>query len=103
MKEMSLIVNAEIEKTEAMLASKNVTMFVTQAAREWLASNGYNPSMGARPFERLFEEQIKKPLSVELLFGKLKAGGRARIDVDVITGRLLFAVSEKVADPLPMD
>lgn len=80
MTEMNLIVNAEVEKTEAMLSSKNVEITVTQAARDWLATNGYDPKMGARPFERLFEAKVKKPLSMELLFGGLKNGGRACID-----------------------
>jgi len=77
---MNLIVNAEIEKTELMLSPKNITINVTQQARDWLAQNGYDPKMGARPFERLFEEKIKKTLSREILFGKLKKGGRANID-----------------------
>lgn len=80
MNEMNLIVNAEVEKTEIMLAPKNISLNVTQQARDWLAQNGYDPKMGARPFERLFEEKIKKALSKEILFGKLKLGGRANID-----------------------
>ncbi len=80
MSEMNLIVNAEVEKTEAMLVSKNISLNITQQARTWLAENGYDPKMGARPFERLFEEKIKKVLSKEILFGKLKGGGRANID-----------------------
>jgi len=80
MAEMNLIVNAEIEKTEVMLTPKNISLNITQPARDWLASKGYDPKMGARPFERLFEEKIKKPLSKEILFGKLKLGGRVNID-----------------------
>jgi ATP-dependent Clp protease ATP-binding subunit ClpA len=91
MVEMAMIVNAEIEKTEAMLTSKNIVINVTLQAREWLAKNGYDPKMGARPFERLFEEKVKKPLSTEILFGKLANGGHANIDIinDVITVKVL--------------
>lgn len=78
--EMNLIVNAEVEKTEVMLAPKNVTLNVTQQARDWLAINGLDPKMGARPFERLFEQKVKIPLSTEILFGKLTNGGRAHVD-----------------------
>ena len=88
MAEMNLIVNAEVEKTEVMLAPKNISLNVTQQARDWLAQNGYDPKMGARPFERLFEEKIKKALSKEILFGKLKDGGRA--NVDFIDGQLII-------------
>lgn len=94
MVEMNLIVNAEVEKTEAMLAPKNITINVTQQARDWLATNGFNPKMGARPFERLFEEKIKKPLSKEILFGKLKEGGRA--NVDEINGEIVVGVIEPI-------
>ena len=79
--EMTLIVNAEVEKTEKLLAERDVTIWLTQAARVWLAENGYDPKMGARPFERLFEEKIKRQLSKEILFGKLVNGGSATVDV----------------------
>ena len=94
---MNLIVNAEVEKTEAMLVSKNITINVTQAARNWLATNGYDPKMGARPFERLFEQKVKKPLSKEILFGKLRgAGGRA--NVDVVDGDIAVNVLDPVVE-----
>lgn len=90
--EMNLIVNAEVEKTEVLLAPKNVSLNVTQQARDWLALHGLDPKMGARPFERLFEAKIKVPMSKEILFGKLKTGGRANVDcvdndirVDILT------------------
>lgn len=84
--EMRMIVNAEVEKTELMLEGKNITVTVTSAARDWLATEGLDPLMGARPFERLFETKIKKPLAKELLFGTLKDGGR--VVVDLVDGEL---------------
>lgn len=80
--EMRMIVNAEIEKTEAMLTPKGISITVTAKAIEMLARKGLDPTMGARPFERLFETKIKKPLSKEILFGKLQNGGRVIIDID---------------------
>jgi ATP-dependent Clp protease ATP-binding subunit ClpA len=91
MNEMNLIVNAEIEKTELMLTSKNININVTQQARDWLAKNGYDPKMGARPFERLFEEKVKKPLSKEILFGQLRNGGRANVDYDIIADEITIS------------
>ena len=84
--EMRMIVNAEVEKTELMLEGKNITMTVTSQARDWLATEGLDPLMGARPFERLFENTIKKPLSKEILFGTLKDGGR--VIVDLVNGEI---------------
>ena len=50
-------------------------------ARRWLAEKGYDPKMGARPMARLMQEQIKRPLAEELLFGKLAGGGNVKIGV----------------------
>jgi len=81
--EMRLIVNSKIEDTRNILASKNIIFAVTAQATEWLATKGLDPKMGARPFNRLFENEIMKPLSKEILFGKLLKGGRVVIDIDV--------------------
>jgi ATP-dependent Clp protease ATP-binding subunit ClpA len=96
--EMNLIVNAEVEKTEVMLAPKNITINVTQQARTWLALKGLDPKMGARPFERLFESKIKMPLSQEILFGKLINGGRVNVDEinDEIDVKVLDPIVEEV-------
>jgi ATP-dependent Clp protease ATP-binding subunit ClpA len=95
--EMNLIVNAEVEKTEVMLSPKNISINVTQQARDWLAQNGYDPKMGARPFERLFEEKVKKPLSKHILFGRLKNVG-GRVNVDIVDGEISVAVLDPVME-----
>jgi ATP-dependent Clp protease ATP-binding subunit ClpA len=96
--EMNLIVNAEVEKTELMLAPKNITINVTQQARDWLAKTGYDPKMGARPFERLFEQKVKKPLSTEILFGRLKFGGRVNVDHYAIEDTVIITVLESTPE-----
>jgi len=96
MVEMNLIVNAEVEKTEAMLTGKNITINVTQQARDWLAAKGLDPKMGARPFERLFEKSVKMPLSKEILFGKLANGGR--VNVDLVGDEINVSVLEPVIE-----
>ncbi|MCB1774123.1 MAG: hypothetical protein KDI88_10940, partial [Gammaproteobacteria bacterium] len=47
----------------------------------WLADRGYDPQMGARPMARVIQEQVKKPMAEELLFGSLAQGGKVRIRV----------------------
>lgn len=98
MTEMNLIVNAEVEKTELMLAPKNITVTVTQQARDWLAEKGFDPKMGARPFEKLFERVVKKPMSREILFGKLSNGGRAV--VDLVDGEIAITVPQDLTESL---
>lgn len=80
--EMRLIVNAKIEETERIMAPKDIVFSVTAQARDWLSTKGLDPKMGARPFNRLFEQQVLKPLSKEILFGKLTGGGRVVVDVN---------------------
>jgi len=73
------VVDKFILEFEAQLADKNVTLELDNAARAWLAKHGYDPSMGARPMARLIQDQVKKPLANELLFGKLAGGGHVII------------------------
>ena len=74
------VVDKFMAQLEAQLSEKNVTIQLTDDAREHLAKEGYDPAMGARPLARVIQEQIKKPLAEELLFGKLVNGGIVKID-----------------------
>ena len=65
-----------------MLREKNIFIVLTIAVKRWLADEGFDEKMGARPLKRLFAEKIKKPLSKEILFGKLKNGGEVHVDLD---------------------
>ena len=58
-----------------MLAEKQVTIELTDEARQWLAKKGYDKLFGARPMARLVQSKIKEPLADEILFGKLQQGG----------------------------
>jgi ATP-dependent Clp protease ATP-binding subunit ClpA len=76
------VVNKFVLELEAQLEDKHVTIELDDKARAWLAANGYDPMMGARPMARLIQERIKKPLANELLFGKLANGGHVKVSVD---------------------
>ena len=78
---MYLIVDSQIKEINEKLASNGVEIVLTKAAREWLATHGYNKAMGARPLNRLINDQVKNPLSKEILFGSLVGGGKARVAV----------------------
>jgi ATP-dependent Clp protease ATP-binding subunit ClpA len=73
------VVDKFILELEAQLQERKVTVELDDAARRWLAKNGYDPTMGARPMARLIRERIKKPLADELLFGKLADGGNVHV------------------------
>jgi ATP-dependent Clp protease ATP-binding subunit ClpA len=70
---------------------RQVTFEVTEEARAWLANRGYDERMGARPMARVIHEHIKQPLADEILFGRLKGGGRVRVAVKADGEGLEFA------------
>ena len=75
-----MVVDKFVLELEEQLALKNVSISVTRAAREWLAEKGFDPKMGARPMKRVIQEQIKRPLADDLLFGDLTEGGEVRVN-----------------------
>ncbi len=75
------VVEKLLVEVETQLESKGVQLSVNDAARSWLADHGYDPKMGARPMARLIQDQIKRPLAEELLFGKLTEGGQVQVSV----------------------
>lgn len=82
------VVNKFIDQLDAQLADRGVKLTVSKKARELLSTKGYDKQNGARPLERIIEQEIKKPLADELLFGSLAKGGR--ISVDVKEGKMKF-------------
>jgi ATP-dependent Clp protease ATP-binding subunit ClpA len=75
------VVEKFVLQLEAQLADRAVSIELTPEAADWLVDRGYDELMGARPMARLIQEHIKKPLSDELLFGKLKTGGHVKVIV----------------------
>ncbi|MGB7997624.1 MAG: ATP-dependent Clp protease ATP-binding subunit ClpA, partial [Photobacterium halotolerans] len=73
------VVDKFIVELQAQLDARGVSMEVSNEAREWLANKGYDKSMGARPMARVIQENLKKPMANELLFGSLVNGGSVRV------------------------
>jgi ATP-dependent Clp protease ATP-binding subunit ClpA len=90
---ISHVVDKFLFELETQLEDKKVELIVDAGARIWLAENGYDEKMGARPMTRLIKERIKKPLAEELLFGRLVNGGTVRVS----TGEdgLSFTINEE--------
>lgn len=77
------VVDKFLVQLQSQLDDKKVFIEISDAARVWLATHGYDPKMGARPMDRLIQEKIKKPLAEEVLFGDLAdGGGTAYVDVE---------------------
>ncbi len=75
------VVEKFVLQLEAQLLDRNVHIELSPEAADWLAEKGYDDKMGARPLGRVIQENIKKPLAEELLFGKLAKGGLVRVMV----------------------
>jgi ATP-dependent Clp protease ATP-binding subunit ClpA len=74
------VVDKEVGLLQKTLEDKKITLALTDAARDWLADNGYKPEFGARPMARLVESAIKRKLAEALLFENLKEGGTVRVE-----------------------
>jgi ATP-dependent Clp protease ATP-binding subunit ClpA len=75
------VVDKFVMQLDAQLADRNVSIELTDEARDWLVEHGYDEAMGARPMGRLIQSTIKTPLADEVLFGRLKNGGAVRVVV----------------------
>ncbi len=93
---MVKVVEKFMSELGAQLAERNVTLELTDAAREYLAEKGYDKDMGARPLGRLIQDEVKRPLGDELLFGQLESGGH--VVVDYQAGKIRFECTPRRLD-----
>ena len=87
------IVNRTIKDTNDLLKTNDtkVKIKLTAAAKKYIADKGFEPTMGARPLKRLFEEKVKKPLSKKILFDEMNDGV---ITVDCQEDEIIFVVND---------
>jgi ATP-dependent Clp protease ATP-binding subunit ClpA len=97
---VQLVVDKFVMQLEAQLADRQVTIELTDQARQWLADKGYDHRFGARPLARVIQEHIKKPLAEELLFGKLERGGIVRVKIE--NGKPAFDYPDPNEPPAPI-
>jgi ATP-dependent Clp protease ATP-binding subunit ClpA len=95
--EMLQIVDKFIAELSAQLVERRVTLQVSASVREYLAKKGHDPMNGARPLARVIHEDVKRPLTDELLFGKLATGGHVSVDLD--GDKLTFDYTPSPASP----
>jgi ATP-dependent Clp protease ATP-binding subunit ClpB len=91
------IVDIQLGLLAERLARRSLTVELTDAARDHLASTGYDPTFGARPLKRLIQREVQDPLAMRLLAGEVSGGDRIVVDADG-DGRLVFRV-----EPHPLD
>ena len=89
------VVDKFVVQLEAQLMDRNVAIELSKTAAEWLGNKGYDNRMGARPLARVIQEEIKKPLAEELLFGKLSKGGLVKVGIK--NGKIELKIIEREA------
>ena len=98
------VVDKFLMQLEDQLHEKRVEAIFTQALRDYLAREGFDPAMGARPMQRLIQDTIRRALADELLFGRLTHGGPVEVDLDA-QGQVVLnfpdASSDRGAVPAP--
>ncbi|MFW2421731.1 MAG: ATP-dependent Clp protease ATP-binding subunit ClpA [Porticoccaceae bacterium] len=90
---ITTVVDKFLAELQHQLDDKKIFIEANDEARQWLADNGYDQKMGARPMARLIQEKIKKPLAEEVLFGRLSSAG-GRVKVGVKEGDIAIEIEE---------
>jgi ATP-dependent Clp protease ATP-binding subunit ClpB len=90
--QIARIVEIQLDHLRTLLAEQDVSLDITQVAKNAVAAEGYDPTFGARPLKRVIQQRIQNPLATELLRGRIPAGSGVRID---------YRDEEFVFEPLP--
>lgn len=94
------IVDLQMREIAGRLSEHSVTIELTDAARRWLAEQGFDPAFGARPLRRTLQKQVESPLSVKLLRGDFKAGDTIIVDYNETDGLVFVRKDELMVEVL---
>jgi ATP-dependent Clp protease ATP-binding subunit ClpA len=89
------VVDKFVLELSALLGARDVTFGITPVLRAWLGERGYKPEYGAREMSRVIQDELKKPLADELLFGRLMKGGA--VTADLVEGKVVFTFATPAA------
>ena len=95
LQQLSSIVNIQIEKLRGLLKQNELDLAVTDGAKEFLATRGFNPIYGARPLKRVIRQFVENPLSKDILANKFINGDKILIDVDKDDEKIVFSKVEE--------
>ncbi len=99
---MGNIVDKAIVETTVLLTDRNVSLELTPGARQYLATKGFDRDNGARPLNRLIQDEVKRPLSDEILFGELQSGGHVIVDVEDVPPTEVERLLDEAGTPVPV-
>ena len=92
------IVDLRLEDLRRLLADRKISLELTDAAKELLFTEGYDPNFGARPLKRAIQKLVQDPLALKILDGEVLHGDHVVVDADKKAGKMTFAVSQRVGE-----
>jgi ATP-dependent Clp protease ATP-binding subunit ClpB len=95
------IIDLRLEDLRRLLAERKISIELTDAAKELLFTEGYDPNFGARPLKRAIQKMIQDPLALKILDGEVLHGDHVVVDADKSSGKMKFEVSRRVGEPAP--
>ena len=95
------IVELRLEDLRRQLAERKISLELTDAAKEQILTQGYDPAFGARPLKRAIQKLVQDPLALKILDGEVLHGDHLIVDADKKTGTLTFKVSKRVGEKEP--
>ncbi|HEY6303451.1 MAG TPA: ATP-dependent chaperone ClpB [Terriglobales bacterium] len=96
------IVDLRLEDLRRLLADRKISLELTDAAKELLFTEGYDPNFGARPLKRAIQKLVQDPLALKILDGAVLHGDHVVVDADKKAGKMTFKVSERVGEKEPV-
>ncbi len=92
------IVDLRLEDVRRLLADRKISIELTDAAKELLFIQGYDPNFGARPLKRAIQKLVQDPLAMKILDGETLHGDHVVVDADKKAGKMKFEVSKRVGE-----
>lgn len=91
--DLARIVEIQIRQLQKILSQKNLSLILTDRAKEFIGRVGYDPVYGARPLKRAIQQYLQNPLAMELLEGKVKEGSAVQADYDPASDKVVFTTA----------
>jgi ATP-dependent Clp protease ATP-binding subunit ClpB len=95
------IIELRLEDVRRLLADRKISLELTDAAKDLLFTQGYDPNFGARPLKRAIQKLVQDPLALKILDGEVLHGDHVIVDADKKAGKMRFEVSKRVGEKEP--
>jgi ATP-dependent Clp protease ATP-binding subunit ClpB len=96
------IIDLRLEDVRRLLADRKISIELTDAAKEMLFTQGYDPNFGARPLKRAIQKLVQDPLAMKILDGEILHGDHVVVDADKKAGKMKLEVSQRVGEKEPV-